>query len=311
MPNPIERRWLLVVLVAVLAAGCGSKVTPQAAPPSSTTPVRPAAAVTVVKIDDVAAARPATGLGSATVVYVEPVEGGLARIAAVFGARLPNVAGPVRSARPTDLGLLGQWGRPTFAYSGSAPEMRAALKSAPLVNASQSTVPRAYFRRSTHRAPHNLYVRPAQLPPGTGSAVPAVVFGARPAGGVAATDQKVRFKAASFEFRWSAGRGRWLVWQDGTPLTSTETGQLGAATVVIQSVTMSTAGFRDSAGSVVPVAKTVGNGPATVLRDGQRFAATWSRPTASAPTRLAVTSSGQALPMAAGQVWVLLVARSG
>ncbi|HEY1574619.1 MAG TPA: DUF3048 domain-containing protein [Pseudonocardiaceae bacterium] len=304
----VDRRWPLVLVAVALIAGCGTAQQSTPAAPS-TTPVRPASAVTVVKIDDVAAARPATGLGSAQVVYVEPVEGGLTRIAAVFGARLPAVVGPVRSARPTDIGLLGQWGRPTFAYSGSAPQLRAALRSAPLVNASQSDVPRAYFRRSTHRAPHNLYVHPGQLPAGTGPAEPAATFGPLPAGGVPATDEKVRYPASSFEFRWSSGAGRWLVWQDGTPLKSTEAGQLGAATVVVQTVTMSTAGFRDSAGSPVPVANTVGTGPATVLRGGQRFAATWSRPTATAPTRFTVTRSGQSLPLAAGQVWVLLVAR--
>lgn len=304
----VDRRWPLVLVAAALVAGCGTSHQPAPAAPSST-PARPASAVTVVKVDDVAAARPATGLGSAQVIYVEPVEGGLTRIAAVFGGRLPSVVGPVRSARPTDIGLLGQWGRPAFAYSGSAPQLRAALRSAPLVNAAQSDVPRAYFRGSTHRAPHNLYVHPGQLPVGTGPAVPAVAFGPRPAGGVASTDERVRYPAVSFEFRWSPGVRRWLVWQDGTPLTSTETRQLGAATVVVQSVTMSTAGFHDSAGSPVPVANTVGSGPATVLRDGVRFAATWSRPTATAPTRFTVTPSGQSLPMAAGQVWVLLVAR--
>lgn len=115
----------------------------------------------------------------------------------------------------------------------------------------------------------------------------------------------MRYRASSFEFRWSAKTGRWMVRQDGTPFTSTKSGQLGAATVVVQSVPMSTAGFRDSAGSVVSVATTVGSGPAVVLRGGLRFAGTWSRPSASAPTRFTMTS-GEALPLAAGPVWVLV-----
>lgn len=186
MPTRVDRRWLPALLAGAALAGCGSAPSTPAAPPN--TPARPASAVTVVKIDDVAGARPATGLGSASVIYVEPVEGGLTRIAAVFGAHLPGVVGPVRSARPTDIGLLGQWGRPAFAYSGSAPQLRAALRSASLVNAAQSDVPRAYFRRSTHRAPHNLYVHPGQLPAGTGPPVPVLAFGPRPADGVAGSD---------------------------------------------------------------------------------------------------------------------------
>lgn len=65
----------------------------------------------------------------------------------------------------------------------------------------------------------------------------------------------------------------------------------------------------DAAGSSVPVAHIIGSGPATVLCDGLTYPATWSRPTATALTRLTVTSSEHALPLAAGQVWVLLVPR--
>jgi Protein of unknown function (DUF3048) C-terminal domain len=59
----------------------------------------------------------------------------------------------------------------------------------------------------------------------------------------------------------------------------------------------------------VPVAQTVGSGPATVLRDGQSYAATWTRKAATTPTRFTLTKSGQAVPFANGQVWVLLVPR--
>jgi hypothetical protein len=44
-------------------------------------------------------------------------------------------------------------------------------------------------RRSTHAAPHNLYVRPALLPAGTGPAQPVLSFGAVPHGGTPATDR--------------------------------------------------------------------------------------------------------------------------
>ena len=44
----------------------------------------------VVKYDNTPAAQPHRGLTSADVVYVEPVEWGLTRIAAVFSTELPR-----------------------------------------------------------------------------------------------------------------------------------------------------------------------------------------------------------------------------
>src|SRR5262245_25594132 len=47
--------------------------------------------VLAVKIDNVEAARPHTGLEKADIVYVEQVEAGLTRIMAVFASRLPSL----------------------------------------------------------------------------------------------------------------------------------------------------------------------------------------------------------------------------
>ncbi len=62
--------------------------------------------VMVVKYDNTPAAQPHRGLTSADVVYVEPVEWGLTRLAAVFSTDLPEAVGPVRSARISDIDLL-------------------------------------------------------------------------------------------------------------------------------------------------------------------------------------------------------------
>jgi hypothetical protein len=79
--------------------------------------------VLAVKIDNIAAARPPTGLTSADIVYIPPLEGGLSRILAVSSSHFPPGVGPVRSAREDDLELLAQFGRPAFAYSGATPHL--------------------------------------------------------------------------------------------------------------------------------------------------------------------------------------------
>src|SRR5690606_13459808 len=81
---------------------------PAPAPPGA--PSRVAAPALGVKVDNVAAARPPTGLAPAEVVYVEPVEGGFTRLLALYGEQKPPVVGPVRSARESDLQLLAQYG---------------------------------------------------------------------------------------------------------------------------------------------------------------------------------------------------------
>ncbi|MFI9383331.1 DUF3048 domain-containing protein [Kutzneria sp. NPDC052558] len=295
-------RLVPVAAVLVLISACGGAPSPGPAP-TSTTPVVPPGSALVVKIDNVAAARPQTGLDAADVVYVEPVEGGLTRIAAVYLGKLPSVIGPVRSARETDIDMLGQYGKPTLACSGSAPELVPLLRSAGMETGCQSAVPAAYFRDSKRAAPHDLYVHPDQLPKGVGP-ITQELTGAAPAGGTPAAKQHEQVASVGFDFEWSDQK--WLISMDGTPLTTTDGGRLSAATVVVQHVTTRAGTVPgDVAGNPSPVAVTVGSGQATVLRDGQTFQATWSRTSRSEATIFA-DAAGHAVPMATGPLWILL-----
>lgn len=299
----------LVAIVLVSHRSGAGPGNPPVTAPTATVPVPPTQpAVLAVKIDNVSGARPQTGLSVAQVVYVEPVEAGLTRLVAVFTGPLPAKVGPVRSSRETDLDLLAAWGRPVFAYSGAVPELVTRLHATRwLVNASPTDAPRAYRRSGPHRAPHNLYLSPRLLPKGTGPARPVLDVGPPPAGGSSTMDRMVRYPAARYEFHWSAGARRWLVSMDGTPFTSTEAGQLGAATVVLQQVRTVRGTYReDTSGNRAPIALTVGSGQVTVLRGGRAFDGTWSRPKATDPTRFH-TATGADLPLAAGPVWIVLL----
>src|SRR5450755_1962688 len=114
--------------------------------------------VLAVKIDNIARARPQTGLTGADIVYVLPVEGGLSRFMAVFSSRMPAVIGPVRSARLEDLQILRQFGRPAFAYSGAAPAVLPVVERSRIVDLYDGRA-RGYFRDERRIAPHNLYAR--------------------------------------------------------------------------------------------------------------------------------------------------------
>ena len=75
--------------------------------------------VYAVKVDNTTKAHPQVGVSKADVVYIEQVEGGVTRLAAVYSSTYPKLVGPVRSARITDIDLLRQYGTVGLIYSGS------------------------------------------------------------------------------------------------------------------------------------------------------------------------------------------------
>lgn len=263
-------------------------------------------AALVVKIDNVERSRPHTGIGKADAIVVEPVEGGLTRILAVFWGRRPAVLGPVRSARETDIQLLAQLKTPVLAYSGSAPQLRPMLRDADLVLASPEIGSGGFFRSGGRQAPHNLYAEPNRLP-WTKPVASPLRFGKPLSGGTVTGSYRVTYRSASYDFAWSKSAARWLVRMNGSPMVTTDSGRLKASTVIVQRVKIVRGkGIDDSSGSPSPVARTVGRGKAVVLRNGKRYQATWSRPTAKHRT-VYTGSDGRTLTFERGKVWVLLV----
>ena len=305
----------LAVALAIVLPGSPTpaKPAPTGSPalssPFTGEPITAPGPVLAVKIDNLAAARPQTGLTEANIVYMLPVEGGLSRILAVFSSHFPPVIGPVRSAREDDLELLAQFGRPAFAYSGAQPELLPVVEKAKIVDLYAGVVG-GYFRDPDRFAPHNLYAHTSQLLAGATGASKAhdigFRFGPAPPGGHPAASFSVSYPAASFTFRWSGRDGRWLVWMDGAPARATEGGQLSAPTVVIQYTTIRTSHFRE-AGIRPPYAESTGTGTGLVLRGGQAYAIRWSRPDANGGTTF-TTAAGQPMTFARGQVWIVLAA---
>ncbi|MDT0433117.1 MULTISPECIES: DUF3048 domain-containing protein [unclassified Streptomyces] len=318
---------LAATVTVTLAAGCaggprtpvddgrGRPVgTPALPSPNTPTPQRPATAPAplAVKIDNVRAARPQTGLRAADVVYAEQVEGGLSRLMAVFATKLPKVVGPVRSARESDLELLRQYDRPTLAFSGAQHKLLPLIGQARLRPEQPGNVEGAFFRNSDKSAPHNLYLRPARLMP-TAPTSAALTngfrFGAAPDGGTPQTTRTVRYPSASFTFDWSAERGRWLVSTDGSPTVTSDGQRVTPATVVVQYVKMRSSRFHDFLGNTTPYTETVGSGTADVLRDGRVYGVKWKRPRAADGTDF-TTAAGQPVNFADGQVWVVFARAS-
>lgn len=297
----------LMGVLAMVSCGQGPIDVPATSAPATSTTApstvapAPQSPVVVVKIDNVAAARPQSGVQDASLVIVEPVEGGLTRLMAVLEAPFPEVVGPVRSARITDLDLLRQFGEPTFAYSGAAREVLERFNDAPLINATEASAAGAYFRDPSRAAPHNLYVRPSDLPqPGAAPERPLVETGPLPGGGEPAAAEDVVYERAAYQLTWDDRATAWAITIDGQPFTTMDAGELAVENIVVARVPV-----RDGLlGS--PEARSTGSGDATILRGGQRFEGRWVRPSATDPFRFA-SSTGRDLPLADGKTWIFLV----
>ncbi|MET8076566.1 DUF3048 domain-containing protein [Streptomyces sp. NPDC005303] len=310
----------LLTAAGLFAAGCTGHGTPRVpaddgrgqfrtAQPSASAPSGEAdrPSLLAVKIDNVGAARPQTGIDSADVVYAEQVEGGLSRLMAVYATKLPKAVGPVRSARESDLELLRQFDDPTLAFSGAQGKLMPLINQAPLDARTPEKASGAYFRGAGKITPHNLYLRPERLLPVTPGATALTTgfrYGPAPAGGTAHTSETVRYPAARFTFTWSRARQRWLVSMDGAPDATADGKRLAPATVVVQYVKIRKSAFHDFLGNNTPYTVTVGSGKAKVLRDGRAYDVNWKRAKATDGTEF-TTGDGTPVNFAKGQVWVV------
>jgi hypothetical protein len=265
--------------------------------------------VIAVKIDNTADAHPQIGVEAADVVYVEEVEGGLTRLAAIYSSTYPAQVGPVRSGRITDISLLHQYGVVGLVYSGSQPRMIAPLQASTLKLVSFDTSAAGFHRVASRPAPYNVVGDLAALRERAGTtSVPRSVgytFGAAPAGGSAAEQLTVGWPAGRLSMQWSAGVHRWLVSMDGRASRTPTGAQLGATTVVVQRVSLVASPYHDVNGNNTPDSKTVGSGTGLVLRDGKVYQATWTRRSDTDTTHWAV--GGKPAVFAPGQIWVALV----
>ncbi|MFK0067441.1 DUF3048 domain-containing protein [Streptomyces sp. NPDC091046] len=305
------------VAVSLAAAGCttgpGHRDDGRAPEPERSHSAAAASGpVLAVKVDNVRAARPQTGLEAADVVYAEPVEAGLSRLMAIYATELPASVGPVRSVRESDLELLGQFDRPVLAFSGAQSKLLPLIDEAPLRAEPPGEDSDAYVRAADRQAPHNLYLHPGELldkPSGAAALTTGFTYGKAPAGGRTQSSHTVRYPSASFTFTWSGSREAWLVSLDGSPARTADGGRLAPATVVVQHVKVRESDFRDFRGSNSPYVESVGSGRAEVLRDGRAYEATWKRGAAADGTTF-TTGDGKPLNFAEGQVWVVFAGRS-
>jgi len=267
--------------------------------------------VFAVKIDNTASARPQVGLTKADVVYVEQVEGGVTRLAAIYSSQYPSRVGPVRSARITDIELLRQYGRVGLIYSGSQTRLHDNLVRAKLGLVSFDQSWSGYTRAPDRPQPYDVIGDFDRLVGRAGKVDPPTevgyTFGDPPLGGKPAKTFTAQYPGARVTGEWSAKDGRWLLSMDGVPVRAAEGGRLGPTTFVVQFATVRPSVYRDVNGANTPLTETVGKGKTLVFRDGQVYEGAWERSKAWKPTTY--TIGGRPAVLSPGQVWVALIGR--
>lgn len=270
--------------------------------------------ILVVKIDDTPAAHPQAGLEVADIVYIEQVEGGLTRLAAVFSSKIPDVIGPVRSARVSDIELLEQFGRVAFAYSGAQSKLLPVIAQANLENYGAQRQGRdIYTNDSARLAPTAMMLQAKTLMNKVAAQASAIAiskntgwnFGGTPETGTVISSVKVSWPASSYDATWSQLEKRWLLSQRGLPDLAASGLHLGPTTFVIQFVSITPSEYYDKVGGVTPFSATVGSGKGFILRDGMAIAAIWHRSIAEAGTSWTLPT-GEEILFAPGQIWVAL-----
>lgn len=257
--------------------------------------------VLVAKIDNTSGASPQVGLSKADMVVEELVEGGMTRLATVFHSQIPDAAGPIRSMRASDIGIVPEGG--TVVTSGAAHVTLNRIQGAgiPWVTEGDAGV----YRESSRYAPYNLFAnlkevgRKARKTEVENLYLP---FAAEPELPKGQPAKSIVADFGNHATNWVFERGRYV----NTNSFASDGDEFPAETVLSMAVQVVDAGYRDPSGAFVPESRLTGKGKAVLFHGGRAIQATWHKDGLRAPVSLTLRN-GEELQVPAGKVWIELV----
>jgi len=266
--------------------------------------------VFAVKFDDTNDAHPQQGVESADVVYITQVEAGLTRLMGIYSSNYPEVLGPIRSARISDLSILGEYGRVGFLYSGAQSKMRPVIAESNLINLSaERNPPSIYFNDPSRRSPYSMMVKPNLLLEKAADVElakkPGWQHGPRAKGAKKIISAEIIWPNAGYEAYWSAIDRKFLLKHNSRENIASSGIQLGSPMMVIQMVKISPSEYGDKFGGVTPKSEVIGSGHGYLLRNQRVVKALWNRASLSEPTTWSLEDGSPAF-FAPGQIWFFL-----
>lgn len=330
---PRTRACLALLLTAgLLLTACsgGGDDEPSAAPTSATPSASPSPSPTQaavdpllgvappattplvgVKIDNSPLARPYhRGLDTASLIYLELVEGGATRMLGLWSQPHDVEIGPIRSLRESDIELVAQYGKPALAFSGAnrgvLATFRGAVQAGQVVEVSYENKPGLYRLAERRRDARNFFSRPSALAASAEGGQPArdmgLVFSPapRPDAAPAGSARVVFSDRETWSVRYDPASGTYSVLEGGQALTGVR-----PVNVLVQQVPVRPSQYRDVTGAVTPYTTSTGTGSLQLLRDGTFISGTWQRPDAASPTRY-LDGGGQPMALKPGATFVFL-----
>ena len=275
-----------------------------------------------VMIDDLGAARPQSGLASASVVWQAPAEGGIPRYMAIFAENLPTQIGPVRSSRFYYIAWAAEW-RAIYIHSGGSPQALATLRAKGsgqyVYNGDEFRYSGTFFRVTTRHPPHNLYTTSAKLRSlgkrmgakdqaytAAWTFAPDAPLEARPYGGtitVVYPDNTIKYaydRTTNTYLRSVSVEGKQTDAVDGT--------RIAPKNVIVMRMVFGPLndGHPDKKRLEATV---IGSGKAWISTNGRTILGTWKKTAITKPTQF-YDAKGNEIPLTIGQTFVQVVTTS-
>jgi len=266
----------------------------------------------IVKLDNTKKGRPQEALSQADLVYVLMVENGVTRLAAVFHSVEPEILGPVRSGRTSDIALFSSLNNPIFAFSGANRVHHAVIRQFEMIDLGAGT------RSEYHRAPdrpgtYDLMTLPTDLwsiaaSREAGGAPPphfeyrdesiGLPPSARPARSIT-----IDYPSATSVWEFDAEAAGWVRTQDGEPHVDADGERVMAANVLVAEVDHVRTGSSDVVGTAVYEEQFLGSGRGWVVTDGHVIEVTWNKPSLDSVATW-TTADGIPVALLPGRTWV-------
>jgi hypothetical protein len=266
-------------------------------------PERP---VLTVKMDNSSSSAPQLGLSEADLVTEELVEGGITRLAVSYYSEIPEVVGPVRSMRATDIGIV-QPLKAVLVTSGGAAQTADRIGEAGIKVINESGV--GFYREPSRSAPYNLFNRLTEVADKMKPVDPPEPY--LPFDGEG--DLPEGKPATGLSARFSQGHVTDFTFEKdhyvNTNSNAAEGDRFEPDTVLVLRVQVKDAGYTDPAGAPVPETVFTGEGAAQIFHDGQVLDGRWVKD--GLDDTLTLEVGGEEVTLPAGHVWMELVPAQG
>ena len=253
---------------------------------------------------------PHEGLAEADIVYEALIDAGKTRFLGIYQSSLPERIAPVRSARSTDISLIGNLSNPHFAYWGSnegvGVEVEEAERSGTFVRQSAEVNSSGAFSRDPSRgnSPYDGVLNPAYLIGDVPASAPIAVFdyGALPVTAVSTFGLRWETDGRVVEYLWDQQSSKWKRFQDGSPMIDSNGIQLDSENIVLLYVDYS----RSNADPNSPQAQSTGSGDGWLLRNGKIVGITWDRQFEALKWSFFDDDTGESVNLDYGRTWFIL-----